>query len=279
LLRVDFRPGSGIPKRRAFSARRFFIILLELKTLFQFQGISSPKRRPAISAKSFFPLLIMTALAANLSFAQTNSNPYNEIAEPSAEDVPSGAFTGLKELQTMLDFSFMYSDFNDDDMSGSYGGFPQIGAGVSLATGDRTRFFLSARYGKKSGDPYHDIDGISDPDGITVKALPMMIGMKFNASNRKDFRLYFGGAFQYAFTWEKISTGDGNDNPLDIDASGSTTGYYLFLSPELPLGQGTDALGVDFGFGGSKGNLTSADHSHGVDLTGLHVRIYYTFGV
>ncbi len=60
---------------------------------------------------------------------------------------------------------------------------------------------------------------------------------------------------------------------------GLTTGYYLFFGPEFPLGKGTDALGLEFATGGTKGSLVNSSYSHDVDLTGYHLRVYYTFGI
>ncbi len=222
----------------------------------------------------------MIAFTATISVAQTDPDNQQSVGVPyPGKAEPAGAFRGLTEIDTMVDLSFMYTHLRGDDMSGAYGGLPQLGAGISFATGDRTRFFLSAHYGKKSGDPYFSIDGLSDEDGLTVKALPLMIGIKINTSQRQDFRLYLGGAFQYTFLWEDLTTGDVNDNPMDIEASGSGAGYYFFLGPEFPLGKGNSALGAEFGFGGSKGNVSASSHSHGVDLTGVHARVYYTLGL
>ncbi len=225
-------------------------------------------------------LAIILCIAATVSPAQGKIVVPDDIGQPYPGNQPSaGVFPGLHEIQTMVDFSIMYTDLRGMDMRGSYGGLPQLGAGLSFATSDRTRFFISARYGRQSGDPYHDIDGLSDPNGITLEAVPLMIGMKINASRRQDFRLYVGGAFQYTFLWEDVTTGDVNDNPMDIEAYGTSTGYYLFIGPEFPLGLGNSALGAEFGFGGSKGDVTASSHSHGVDLTGVHVRVYFTFGL
>ncbi len=173
----------------------------------------------------------------------------------------------------------MYTHFTGKDMDGSYGGLPQIGAGLSFALGDRTRFFISARYGKASGDPYHNLEGFSDADGLTLKALPLMIGFKLNASEREDFRLYLGGAFQYAFLWEDIPAENQAGVSQTLKTSGTGTGYYLLLGPEFPLGEGKNAVGLEFGYGGSKGDVTAGTHGHGVDLTGLHARIYFTLGL
>lgn len=216
-------------------------------------------------------------MAATGSMAQVESN---SIGSPYPGDESSeGTFQGLPEIQTMLDFSFMYTDLRGEDMGGTYGGLPLLGAGISFATSDQIRFFISASYGRNSGDPYHDIEGFSDDGGITLKALPVMIGLKVNTSTRKSFRLYVGGAFQYAFLWENLPTVDSNNQPADIEASGTATGYYLFIGPELPLGKGNSAVGAEFGFGGSKGNVTDSSHRHAVDLTGAQARIYFTFGL
>jgi len=230
-----------------------------------------------INTQFKFSILVLLVISATGSFAQTDSE-FQQSVGTAYPGTPTAdkPFPGLKEMGAQLDLFYMYTNFQGDDMSATYGGLSQFGAGISFATGDRTRFFISARYGQSSGDPYHSIDGISLEDGVTVKALPLLIGMKINASSRKDFRCYFGGGFQFAFTWEDINTSDGNDNPVDMETSGTTTGYYVFVAPEFPLGK-SKALGAEFGWGGSKGDVKSSSHSHGVDLTGAHVRVYFTF--
>ncbi len=179
----------------------------------------------------------------------------------------------------MADISFAYTDLRGQDMDGPYGGLSQGGLGISLATGDRSRFFISAHFGRRSGDPYYDVDGLSDEDGLRLEVIPLRVGVKLNASERKDFRLYLGGAFQYAFFKETMTTGDTSGNPVTLDATGTGTGYYLFVGPEIPVGGETGGVGAEIGYGGTKGDATSGSHSHGVDLTGIQLRFYYTFGL
>jgi len=178
-----------------------------------------------------------------------------------------------------VELSFMCTDLSDLEMGGAYGGLPQFGLGVSFDMGERTRFFVSGHFGSKSGDPYHNLEGLSDEDGIQIDVLPLMMGLKVNASTRPGFRLYMGGALQYVFFWESVSNGDLYSNPQDIEASGAAPGYYFFMGPEIPLGRGGNALGAEFGFGGSEGTAVSSSHSHGVDLRGIHARVYFTIGL
>ncbi len=228
----------------------------------------------------FFLILAVFTGAAAASPAQTQADSPQDIGRPyPGHEQSVGAFRGLTELGVMMDLSFRYSHLGDSSMSGAYSGLPQLGTTLSLATGDRSRFFLSVHYGQKSGDPYHDIDGFSDEDGMTVKALPLMIGMKYNTSQRQDFRLYLGGAFIYSFLWEDLTTRNANNNPVLVEASGNGTGYYFFVGPEFPLGKGSQALGAEFGFGGSKGEVRKSSHSHGVNMTGVQARVYFTFGL
>ena len=232
--------------------------------------------RLVISTQFKFIVTALLILGATCALAQDDTQ---DVGNPfPGENAPIGAFPGLTELGAQLDLFYMYTNFSGEDMSESYGGMSQFGTGISMATGDRTRFFISARYGQSTGDPYYDIEGMSNEDGITVKALPIMFGMKINASRRQDFRLYVGGAFQFAFIWENLSTSDVNGNPMDVEASGTGTGYNIFIAPEFPLSD-SKALGAELSWGGTKGDITDTGHSHAVDLTGFSARLYFTFGL
>ncbi len=223
----------------------------------------------------FFALI---AISANVS-AQPDDTAPQEVGIPFPGGQEPKPFAGLTELNTTLDFSFMYTHLRGQDMAGSYGGVPQIGAGISFAFSQRNRFFMSLGYGHQSGDPYWDVDGFSNDGSITVQTIPLLLGLKTNASSRKTFRLYFGMAVQLTHVTEKISTGELNGDAQTISPSGLTTGYYLFFGPEFPLGKGTDALGMEFGIGGTKGSLNSGSYSHNIDLTGYSMRVYYNFGI
>ncbi len=164
-------------------------------------------------------------------------------------------------------------------MAGTYGGLPQVTAGISWALGNRSRFFLATGYGRRNGDPYWDINYFDTDQDIELQTVPFFMGLKFNASANKEFRLYFGAAAQMTYAKETIQTGIINGEPTFITPSGLLTGYYLFVGPEFPLGEGSDSLGMEFGFGGTKGSVDTDGHGHDVDLTGYHLRIVYSLGL
>jgi len=235
-------------------------------------------RSDIISLRALIVFFALIAISAHVS-AQPDDTAPQEVGQPYGGGQDPKPFAGLTELNTTLDFSFMYTHLRGQDMTGTYGGLPQIGAGISFAFSPRNRFFMSLGYGHQSGDPYWDIDGFSNDGSISVQTIPLLLGLKTNASSRKNFRFYFGMAVQLAYVTENIPIGELNGIPQTNSPSGLTTGYYLFFGPEFPLGKGTDALGMEFGIGGTKGSLKSGSYSHNVDLTGYKMRVYYNFGI
>jgi len=223
-------------------------------------------------------VILLIAITTN-AYSQSGDTEALEVGVGFPGGPPPEPYSGYIELNTALDFGIMYTHFSGDDMSGTYGGIPQLSTGLSWAMGDRSRFFMSIGYGRKSGDPYWDIEHFETDQDITVQTMPFLIGLKFNASSRKDFRLYFGAAAQLTYAWETIPTGMSDGEFTSSTPSGLLTGYYLFVGPEFSLGNGTDAIGLEIGIGGSKGEVSGDGNSHDVDLTGYHIRAFYTLGM
>ncbi len=181
----------------------------------------------------------------------------------------------MKEADTRIEFSYLHTLLSGEHIGETYGYLPQLGAGVSLALSDRSRIFMSLHYGRKSGDPYWDVPSFSGPN-ITVQNVPLMFGAKTNASSRHSYRLYFGAAMQLTYLKEKTYTADSYGNPLEENATGWATGYYFFVAPEFPLSKNGNALGCELAWGGSKGTVRASHQSHGVDLSGFNMRLYYS---
>ena len=221
-------------------------------------------------------VFLLIAFSTN-AFAQPGDTDTLEVGTGFPGGPPPDPYSGYIELNTALDLGINYTHFSGEDMSGSYGGIPELDARISWAMGDRSRFFLSVGYGRKCGDPYWDIEHFDSDQNMTVQTMPFLMGIKFNASTRKNVRLYFGAAAQLTYAWETLPTGISNGEATTSTSSGLITGYYLFVGPEFPLGQGTDAVGLEFGIGGTKGEISAAGNRHDIDLTGYRVRAFYSF--
>jgi hypothetical protein len=214
-------------------------------------------------------ILVWPILGASSVLAQVP-----EIATPSSD---SASLT-LDELGTELDLSLGYHHFTDEDMDGTYSYLPMVGAGVSFLVAPQVRTFVGFRYGKKSGDPYHDLPGFENGPDITVKSLPILIGMKVNLASSSRIRLHVGGAMMFAYTREEGIPQLGSANTLDSSpATDILTGFQLTFAPEWILGQGRRSMGVELAYGGTRGTLKGDTHSHDIDLFGFSGRVFYAF--
>ena len=200
--------------------------------------------------------------------------PAQEIAAPSTD---SASIT-LNDLGTELDLSLSYLHFTEDDMSATYSYLPMVGAGVSFRVASQVRTFFGLGYGKKSGDPYHDLPGFENGPDITVKTIPFLVGMKVNLANSSRMRLHVGAALMLAYTREEGIAQLGSSGGVDSSpASELLTGYQWTFSPEWVLGEGRRVLGFELGYGGTKGTLQGDTHRHDINLFGVSARVFYVF--
>lgn len=178
------------------------------------------------------------------------------------------------------DFSFAYQHLTGQDMEETYSNLPYFGAGFSFLIAPELRTYLGLRYGWKSGDPYHDIPGFENGQNITVKTLPFLIGLKLNLARSTRVRFQLGLALMLSYTWEKVTPQiDPYGGLDDATASNVLAGYMATFGPEWYLGNGPNAIGLEFGYGGTKGTLSTDSNQHSIDLTGFSGRIYYILGL
>ncbi len=190
-----------------------------------------------------------------------------------------GIIHELDFLDTKLDLSAQYTSFTGEDMRDSYGGLPGIAVAFSFQTSSKTRTFLSLGYGENTGDPYYSLTGFSAADNIKVRFVPLQIGMKVDLAQSRRIHVYAGAALEIAWMEETIPFLDDFGSVVNLSASGINSGFNLTFGPEIVLGQGGQAVGLEIGWGGSKGTISAEGHKHDIDLTGYRGRLYLALGL
>jgi len=180
----------------------------------------------------------------------------------------------LGTLDTNLDLSGQYTSFTGEDMSDSYGGLPVIAVGFSFQTSSKVRTFLSLGYGENTGDSYYSLPGFSAEDNIKVRYVPLQLGMKVDLAQSRRIHVFAGAALEIAWMEETIPLLDDSGSVVNKSASGINSGFILTFGPEIVLGQGGRAVGLEIGWGGSKGTVSTEGHKHDIDLTGYRGRLY-----
>jgi len=212
--------------------------------------------------------ILALALLAGLWAFPARSQNVSEVGGPAA--------TSLQDRNLSLpDFTPRYhlrigaDNIFNEELNESYGLLPGAEVGVTLAISRHARFFANLGYFRTQGDPYYDLDGMSDEDGLLLQTIPMTVGVLLNASENPHFRLHFGAGLGPHYVRERIPDLEGN-----LTADGLLMGWHFFMCPEFDLGQG--ALGVELGVGGARGRLTEGHHRHDIDLWAFQPRIVYT---
>jgi len=207
------------------------------------------------------------------ALAQEEAYPEVGGSSPATDD-DTAAFDDLEILDSRFDISAQYNYFTGEDMQDTYGGMPLVCGGFSFQTTRTTRFFVSLGYGEAEGNPFNEIPGISTADRIQVRYLPLLLGMKADLARSTRIQVFLGAAVEVAWMEETVPVVDGSGKILNQASSDINTGYQVTFGPQFMLGQGGQALGMEIGWGGSKGDVASADHKHDLDMTGLRGRLY-----
>lgn len=225
-------------------------------------------------------LLILPALLISCGQLLAQEDYIPEIGvSATSPSAGSGVFSELDSLDTKLDLSAQYTSFTGEDMRDSYDGLPVIAVGFSFQTTSKARTFLSLGYGENTGDPYYSLPGFSSADIIKVRSVPLQLGMKVDLAQSRRIRVYAGAAFEIAWMEETIPILDDSGSVVNRSASGISSGFHLTFGPEIVLGQSGHAVGLEIGWGGSKGSITTKGHKHGIDLTGYRGRLYLALGL
>jgi hypothetical protein len=232
-----------------------------------------------IPATLLFLLLIPEILCyGGHLLAQENTN-LEVGGDPSSADDDSELFEEMDILDSQLDLSVQYARFTGEDMRDSYGGLPMIVAGFSFQTARTSRLFLSVGYGENTGDPYYDTPGISAADQIRVRYAPVQLGMKVDLARSTRIHVFAGAAFEIAWMEETVPLLDDFGRVMPISSSGFNSGYHLVFGPQFVLGRGRHAVGLEVGWGGSKGTVSTKGHHHDIDMTGYRGRLYLALGL
>jgi hypothetical protein len=207
------------------------------------------------------------------TFAQEDPIPEIGGSPGESADDPN-AFADLTILNTHLDLAFQYARFTGEDMRRTYGVLPMVTAGLSFQVARASRLFLSLGYGENSGNPFYDNPGLIAEDQVSVRYVPLQIGMKFDLAKSTRIHVYAGLGLELAWMEETVPLRDQNGDIADVSSSGVNSGYQVTFGPEFVLGQGGQALGMELGWGGSKGSISSPGHEHEIDMTGYRGRVY-----
>lgn len=231
----------------------------------------------------FLPSFLFLAIlgfpgGSPLALAQEDAQPEVGGTSPSTEE-DAAVFADLEILDSRLDISAQYTHLTGDDMQDTYGGIPMVSAGLSFQTTRTTRFFVSLGYGESEGNPYSQTPGISTADRIQVRYLPLLLGVKVNLARSTRIHVYLGAGLEIAWMEETIPVLDGSGIILDQASSDINSGYQVTFGPLFMLGHGDQALGLEVGWGGSKGSVASSNHKHDLDLTGLRGRLYFALAL
>jgi hypothetical protein len=185
----------------------------------------------------------------------------------------------LDDLGTELDFGTGYIILTGSGAKNTYSGMPQVGVGVSFLVTPHIRTFLRLDYAFASTDPFNDVPGFEAPQETTIKSVPMTFGLRFNMSQNQRLRLNMGIGMQVA--WQQEETFDiSYDGNVNIRASsGFNFGFVGTFGPELVLGKNKNLLGLEFGMGGTKGDVNDGSYNHNIDLTGFTTRLYYAISL
>lgn len=223
----------------------------------------------------FLIFLMVPGFMYHVDPALAQEDPIPEIGG-SPEESPDDpdALADLNILNTHLDLGFQYARFTGEDMGDTYQELPMVTAGVSFQAARTSRFFLSLGYGENTGDPFYDTPGMSGEDQVSVRYVPLQFGMKFDLARSTRIHVYAGLGLEIAWMEETIPLRDENGDITDVSSSGINSGYQITFGPEFVLGQGGQALGLEVGWGGSKGSISAAGHEHNIDMTGYRGRLY-----
>lgn len=235
--------------------------------------MSNTKLRLILHVLPFILIFLLFPNGGNLLLAQESPNLEVGGSAPLTEG-EADFLDELNILDTQIDLSAQYTRFTGEDMRDSYGGLPMAGVGFSFRATRNSRVFVSFGYGENTGDPFYGTPGMAAEDHIKVRYFPVQWGMKVDLARSTRIHVYTGLAVELAWVEETIPLLDDHGTVANLSSSGLISGYQLTFGPELVLGQSGHSLGLEVGWGGSKGTITSEGHSHDIDMTGYRARLF-----
>jgi len=191
---------------------------------------------------------------------------------PDAKDTP----LDLSLLGLELSPHAGYAIFSEQDMYDTYIGMPQVGLEASVGIDADARFVIGIGYGSTAGDPFYDVPEFEGSDDVRLRAAPLSVGVKLNASRNPRYRLYWGMFVLATWMQEKVPALDAIHGDPYRTYDGWGMGYLTTIAPEWRSRDQRRAVGLTLQWGGSRADIGRGYDDHPVNLVGLGARIHYT---
>lgn len=216
-------------------------------------------------------LVFGLAMASPLR-AQVNPEFAVAAADPSAETAPAASVP--KGLGAQLEFAVGAQTLGSDDLDDTYGLLPGGSVGMSWPLRNHTRFHLTAGYYTTGGDLYYDTPEFASDQRARLRAVPLTFGLRENLTPGSRTGLVGGLAIQIAWIEEELPAGT-NVTGHDVNR-GYGIGILASLGPRWCSRDERRALGVELAVGGCGADIGEGRGKHEVDLTGFHLRAYWS---
>ncbi len=171
-------------------------------------------------------------------------------------------------------------DYSDDEMEGTYGRTPIVGARLVASRRNSAEIFIGLQYAWDTGDPYYDVPELDSPATTHLHLLPIEVGFRVNVTGDPTFRFLLGVAIEYFRVWEQ--TYQGHDPVEGEPATFSDWGFALkpLGGPEWRISPTGSTIGLEFFW--AKRQVDDPYSHYGrwaVDLTGPGARFYFKIPV
>lgn len=219
--------------------------------------------------RSLTGLLFTILLCANAGAA-----PPDEVGGVKTSDRDQQVDAPPPPLDLTLRFTFGRVQFNDQDMSDTYGGMNGAGAQLAVRIAEATWFYMATGYAEASGNPYYDSPGFDGGDAVTVRTVPLRMGIRDDMVAHPDLAIWWGVAAETSWIREEIPSPvpDAFDSRAREDGWGF--GLWLTFGPEYLWSGGDKGVGIEAAWGGSGGEVARGERRHDVNLSGVSVSLY-----
>lgn len=221
--------------------------------------------------------LFLHTFSSGVVAAEAEAPPEVGWVSDDPADSPSLPRVPWEDFDTELELAVAGTVLLNDDLDRTYGHLTTFGLGVTFALGAETRMFLTADYGRRSGDPYYDVAGFDQARANRLQTVPMSWGIRSNFAPLSRIKVLYGAALVVTYVREKAPVLSGTQAAGVITSSGLLTGFKITLGPEWRTRDRSRAVGLEFSYAVSKGHVKSSDLRRRVDLTGFTARLYYAF--
>ena len=217
------------------------------------------------------------ALAALLVCAQAvpGAADARTIALQQRGEAEGGAARRFEQMPLDVEIgpSLGYHLFSDSDLRSTYQGLFVFGFEGSVGIGERTRFLLSAGYGRSTGNPYYDLPVFEGESTNELELFPVQAGLRANISQHPRLRVYLGAALVVAWARESVPEEIVGGALRTREFEGIGQGTRFTLSPEWRSASGGHSAGLELGFSFLHADLDAAGRRHGADLGDISLRL------